>query len=174
MWNSVWNTNVPPAIIIVGTLLCDGEQFHRNPQPRMCCKWSFGAEMSTETSTPYGPSPVPLKHSSGISLSAAVVTFEVAPHQMKICPHGMKVVTEKHFFLLITGQEVSDTCQNKGCGGGHGATYQRVHINTRLGSSNKTSWEVLFFKPIFSIAFGQQKFFIVIGEEDKQPGEGCG
>ena len=38
-----------------------------------------------------------LKQSSDKSFSRAVVTFEVAPHQERICPHGMKVVIYNGF-----------------------------------------------------------------------------
>ncbi len=61
-----------------------------------------------------------LKQSSDNLFSRAVVSFEVAPHQDRICPHGMKVVTYGGF----TEQEISDTCQNIRRGGGHGATLQ--------------------------------------------------
>lgn len=58
------------------------------------------------------------KQSSDNSFSWAVVTFEVAPHQERICPQGCHLA-----LLLITEQEVSDTCQNTAWGGGHDAVY---------------------------------------------------
>lgn len=62
------------------------------------------------------------KPSNDMSFSWAVVTFEEAPHQGRICSRRMKVVTLP--LRLITEQEVTDKCQNTAGGGGDDAVLQ--------------------------------------------------
>lgn len=101
-----------------------------------------------------------LKQSSDNSFSWAVVTFEVAPHQKTMCPHGMKVVIYSSFTAYywvgsqwrLSKQRVRrwTWCSYK---------YLGEHMINRLDRTNKIcctrNGRRLLFKTITSINDGQ-------------------
>lgn len=155
-------SSVPQAIIIFGVLLCGGEKQFEIHSQVCAASVHLGWDGNWNSRNIWAVTLMFLKQSSDNSFSWAVVTFEVAPHQERICPHRMKVVTWLYCLLLSRKSVTHVTIQHE--------EVDMMPFYT-WGYISTTVWTELIkhivqesFKTISSVV-ASTRFFVVMGKE---------
>ena len=144
------STSFPQAIIIFG-----GEKQLTNPQPSVHLDW----DAKWNRRHTWAVTLVFQKRSGDKSFSRAVFTSDVASHQERICPYGMKVVIYNGltaYYWAGSQRHLSKYRLRRWTWCNSTSTWG-VHINNRLDRTNKPrGGRILFLKAIPSISGGQQ------------------